>query len=288
MLRTSRRLRAAFGAFIDHIDLTKPDRPSSEAVRQALLRHKVVCLRRQRFDLADTPPGIALASTARYVFGPELQPMNAERSQFVQLYVAQGGRTRPQNSDSFHSDLSYLGHPSSVTMLWAIEVPPGEAGDTIFLDAIAACKALPLELRQRLEGRTARHDVRALVGQTSPLNAIHPVIRPHPHSGEEAIYVSPGYTSEIRGERSDTLLQDVFEHMQREEFQMRYGYQPGDFVIWDNAAVQHRATTLGLPPGAKRVMMRVSAIGGHSGNSWWPAMDACPRMEDMLADLPIK
>lgn len=267
-----------FGAFLDNVDLTTStiDLSVAEAVRSALLKHKVIALRPQRFDQAKDGAAASLANAARSLFGPDLQPMSADGTKFVQMYISEGGRKSDLNSDWFHSDLSYMPVPSSVTMLWATETPPGPAGDTVFLDAVRAYKALPAELRKEMQNRVARHDVRTSQQQTSELNAVHPVVRPHPVSGKRAVFVSPGYTSHIEGD-DGSLLREIFKHCDQEEFKMRYSYQPGDLVIWDNAAVWHKATTMDLPEGSRRVMMRVSVLGGQSGN-WWPAAPpmSCP------------
>lgn len=281
-MRLSHRLASQsskFGAFVENVDLTKTpvDLGVAEAVRSALLKHKVIALRPQRFDQAKEGAATALASAARSVFGPDLQPMSADGSKFVQMYISDGGRKSSLNSDWFHSDLSYLPVPASVTMLWAVETPPGPAGDTVFLDVIRAYAKMPLELRQQLQDRVAQHDVRTSQNQTSKMNALHPVVRPHPVSRKRAIYVSPGYTSHIVGDDDGTLLQEIFKHCEQEEFQMRFSYQPGDLVIWDNSAVWHKATTLELPEGSRRVMMRVSVLGGSETN-WWPSAPpmSCP------------
>merc|ERR1712217_230435 len=201
---------------------------------------------------------------------------SADGTKHVQMYIAEGGRKKPRNSDWFHSDLSYLEVPASVTMLWAIEVPPGSAGDTEFVDVIRAYAEMPDDLRVELKGRVAQHDVRTTSGQRSEMNAVHPVIRPHPVSRKPAVYVSPGYTSEIIGD-DGTLLQKVVKHCEQDHFRLRYNYLPGDLVIWDNAAVWHRATTKDLPEGVRRVMMRVSVLGGGNTN-WWPSAPpmSCP------------
>merc|ERR1712232_504147 len=172
----------------------------AQTIRSALLKHRVVALRPQRFDLAREGASVSLAAAARNLFGPDLQPMSADKTKFVQLYIAEGGRKSALASDWFHSDLSYFDRPSSVTMLWGIEMPRGPPGDTVFVDVTEAYKEMPEALKLRLHGRVARHDVRTSSGQTSELNALHPVVRPHPISGEPAVYVSPGYTNKIEGD----------------------------------------------------------------------------------------
>lgn len=66
-----------------------------------------------------------------------------------------------------HSDISFKARPSRATMLYALEVP-GEGGDTLFADMVAAYEALPAELRRRLDGRSALHDYSARNNRRPP------------------------------------------------------------------------------------------------------------------------
>ena len=61
----------------------------------------------------------------------------------------------------WHSDSSYLTEPLPLTFLHAQRVPDGEGqGDTLFVDMQEALRTLQARLRERIEGRQAKHDVR--------------------------------------------------------------------------------------------------------------------------------
>jgi taurine dioxygenase len=70
----------------------------------------------------------------------------------------------------------------------------------------------------------------------------HPVIRTHPVSGRKALFVNEMVTSRIAGleiEESDMILQYLFTHLKRQEFQCRLHWTNGTLVVWDNRATQH-------------------------------------------------
>jgi taurine dioxygenase len=81
-------------------------------------------------------------------------------------------------------------------------------------------------------------------GDDALATRLHPVARAHPETGRVALFVSPGYTIGIEGlpaDESADLLKRLFEHQKRPEFVYRHRWAPGDFLIWDNCATQHRA-----------------------------------------------
>jgi taurine dioxygenase len=91
----------------------------------------------------------------------------------------------------------------------------------------------------------------------------HPIVRVHPDTGRKCLFVNEGYTTRIvdmePGE-SDALLAALFAHVTRPEFVYRHQWRPGDFLIWDNCATQHRAVAdYALP--LRRVMERTTLTG---------------------------
>merc|ERR1711966_367012 len=101
----------------------------------------------QRFDQSQKGASETFVNVAKTIFNAELE--SSSGTKFVQLYISEGGRKNVFNSDLFHSDLSYKNVPASVTMLWAVEVPPGLGSSTKFVDTVAAAKALPFSLREK-------------------------------------------------------------------------------------------------------------------------------------------
>ena len=73
----------------------------------------------------------------------------------------------------------------------------------------------------------------------------HPLVRPHPETGEEALYSTLGYIIGIEGMDQSValaLLSDLSQWQTRDEFVYRHRWEPDMLVMWDNRAVLHKAT----------------------------------------------
>ena len=179
----------------------------------------------------------------------------------------------------WHSDISYDERPAMGSQLHAVEIPP-EGGDTLFADMRHALKTLPDELRRRIEGRRARHSYtrnhrrnETVEGgrpafsdeQRDRLNDVsHPMVRTVEDTGEEALFVNPGFTFAVEGmdeAESDALLAALFEHSTREALLYTHRWRPGDLLCWDNRSVMHRATL--YDPAATRHMHRTTIAGAR-------------------------
>jgi len=91
-------------------------------------------------------------------------------------------------------------------------------------------------------------------------DAEHPVVRTHPGSGRRCLYVNRGLTRRIVGlapVESDALLELLFRHCERPEFQVRYEWAVGDVAIWDERPTLHDAVADHFPP--RREMARATA-----------------------------
>jgi taurine dioxygenase len=74
---------------------------------------------------------------------------------------------------------------------------------------------------------------------------LQPVVRTHPETGRASLYVSPRFTLRIDGmaeAESEAILQRIFALMLDERFIYRHTYRDRDLVMWDNRALNHRAT----------------------------------------------
>jgi taurine dioxygenase len=132
---------------------------------------------------------------------------------------------------------------------------PRLGGDTIFANMYAAYDALSDQMKTYLRGCRALHDPeRAHRGRFEEkgvddrgrqfTNAIHPVVRTHPVSGRQALYVNEVFTQQIMdipGEESDAILTYLFQHMARQEFQVRFQWRDNSVAFWDNRCTQHLA-----------------------------------------------
>ena len=178
----------------------------------------------------------------------------------------------------FHSDLAFTDHPYLGLSLHAIELPPS-GSSTYFVDAVAAFRALPLGLRDRVRGLTATHafDLQTQRGDSSahrePVpahaeRAQHPVVLVHPITGDGVLYVNEMQTeriNELERAESDELIATLFAHLYSGEFTYEHRWQVGDLIVWDNVAVQHARRD---PAGGARTVQRVTLAEIDPLASW--------------------
>ena len=185
---------------------------------------------------------------------------------------------------TWHSDTSYRKNPSRCSLLYAKEVPHRDGkplGDTVFANCIAAYEALPDAMKRRLAGTKAihRYSMRRRV-DNSPRPRLtaaqlaetpdiaHPIVRSHPYTGRNALYVTAGECIGIvlrDGEQmpEDEALDMIAEldaHCVRPEFCYRHSWRIGDLVMWDNASAMHLAICDYTLP-ERRLMHRTTVIG---------------------------
>jgi len=273
------------GAEITGIDLAVKNDPWVCAdIAEALDRYAVVVIRDQTLtprQLADFSrhfgtPQVNVRAEVNHDDTPEVGWISNVTRDGKPLGSHDAGRY-------WHSDLCYLEKPSKITVLHALEVPARDGvtyGDTLFAGVAAAYDALPDEVRRRIAdlkaansyrsmwNRKAREfGVRKLLSEAElaqyPPDAVHPVVRTHPSTGRKCLYVCDGYTCRILGipeDESEDLLRFLFDHATRPDFQYRHKWRVGDVLMWDNCAVQHKASFDYAPP-MRRVMQRCTIEG---------------------------
>lgn len=278
-----RPLNKTFAAEVSNVDLSRAlDAESWDRFHRAYLDYKVL-----------TVKGQLLTAFQFQTLGERFGPVEAhvvsmfhhEDSAGITVLSNRVEMGRPKGirdaGSHWHSDYSYKATPANATLLYALEVPE-DGGDTLFADLAAAYEALPQEIKRRIQGRYARHQYRwhrdrqhpesrwLLLSEEERRNTpevIHPLVRRHPDTGAKSVYVFPGITSGVMGieglpeDESDALLETLYRHCTQERFQLRYRWQPGDVVIWDNRSTMHCATTDKLPPDKYRTLWRLNTTG---------------------------
>jgi taurine dioxygenase len=181
---------------------------------------------------------------------------------------------------TWHTDTSYLQRPSRCSLLHAQEVPVRDGhvlGDTVFTNTIAAYEALPDGMKRALAGKKAIHrysERKRIANSPRPKltqaqldatpDVAHPIVRTHPSTGRQALYVTEGECIGIEGvpdEDGRPLIAELHAHCIRPEFQYRHKWQVGDLLMWDNATSMHLAICdYQLPE--RRLMYRTTVIGG--------------------------
>jgi taurine dioxygenase len=158
------------------------------------------------------------------------------------------------NGNGWHTDVSCDEEPPLATMLQIHELPPA-GGDTLFASMFAALETLSAPMQTFLSGLTATHASEHIYrGRYSDRgvddsnrvypSAVHPVVRTHPDSGRRALYVNPSFTTrinELEADESRALLDYLYRHQQRAEFQVRFRWSENAIALWDNRSTQHFA-----------------------------------------------
>ena len=233
------------------------DGAGADRLREALLRHAVLCL---RTDGLTPQQYLRLAR----IFGtPKMQLLRDIRredepliSMIVNGKTDDNGGKRIYSGSHWHTDDSYLEVPCALTMLHA-EVIPTSGGDTLFANMTRARRELPAELDGAVAGREAQHRYRsrrnvAHVQQRSAEEemesppARHPLIRVHPETGNEAVYLNPNRIERIEDmplDVGDALLDRLLDHCTQDHLVYRHKWRVGDVVVWDNRCTMHKAST---------------------------------------------
>jgi taurine dioxygenase len=146
-------------------------------------------------------------------------------------------------------------------------------GDTLFASLYAAYDALSDGMSQMLgplravnssskAEKSPTHEDRGANDAPRVLEAEHPVVRTHPETGRNALYVNGGHTLRFVGmteAESAPLLEYLFGHQVRAEFTCRFHWQPGSAAFWDNRCALHYP--INDYHGFRRIMHRVTLAG---------------------------
>jgi taurine dioxygenase len=245
-------LNPVIGAEIEGLDLRQElSGDDIAAIKAALDRHQVVFFRDQ-----DITPEQHLAFGRRFgelhvhpkdrgkprADWPELLPVHADAN------------TARIVGDKWHTDVSCDERPPLASILH-LTVVPESGGDTLFSSMYAAYEALSEPMKRMLDPLTATHDGAPNYADRAKRNrehdpsrvdpvAVHPVVATHPSTGRKTLYVNSVFTvriNELGEAESKAVLEFLFAHVQRPEFQCRFRWRRNSIAFWDNRAVQHYA-----------------------------------------------
>ena len=247
----------ALGAEITGLDLGHAlQQDVVDAVYQTLLDHCVVVFRNQHISEEDQ------VRFTNY-FGRAVEHVREQverpiKEVFIISNIQENGQVIGALGNAeitFHSDLSYMQKPGTLSLLYAVELPT-TGGDTHWCNCAAAYEALDDEFKRRLQDLRAVH--RHYIEEQNPPEIVdHPVVRTHPENGRKSLYVGPHLTKYIVGgdeAQSRALLEQLFEHMLQPHFIWTHNWQVGDLVVWDNRSTMHRRDP--FPADQLRLMKR--------------------------------
>ena len=176
----------------------------------------------------------------------------------------------------WHTDSTFRREPPIGSVFHCRKAPPF-GGETLFADTRSSLKKLDQKKRKKLEGleaicSLAHHDKKISLYSpgyptlnkkeraANPPNRV-PIVLNHPISGEAAIYGLNSSTCaivpkgqkvsdselnfwDLEGQEDDSVktLRDLLPFMTGPDFTVKWNWQEGDIVVWDNRCTMHAAT----------------------------------------------
>jgi taurine dioxygenase len=264
---------AAAGAEIECGELKTLNDAERRAIHDVWLDHLFLVFHRQH--LTDEE----LLSVSRIFGDPEIAAVAPKDGIYQQVAIISNvvEKGKPIGALGagdllWHSDHSFNERPLSASMLYALEVP-SEGGNTLFSNMYLALDMLPATLRARIEGLTIKNDGSLNSAGERRTDAVitdlrsyegpsHPIIRTHPESGRNALYLGRrpnAYVDGLSIEESEDLLNKLWAHATQPQFAWSHKWSVGDLVVWDNRCLMHRRDS--FDPQVRRVMHRAQCAG---------------------------
>jgi taurine dioxygenase len=231
--------------------------PIQDDLRTALSAHLLLVFR----DQLISPPELQAFAT---IFGDPVchEFVPALKGQDRVTEIRKEPNHRHNFGGTWHFDLSFMDLPPSATVLLAKELPV-KGGDTIWSNQYLAYDSLPEHMRKRVDTLSAEHTSRlAFGGRDHSMLAVHSLAPIHPQTRRRYLYANPVSISRLvcpEDDSDENLLNYLYSHATKAEFQYRHRWQVGDMVVWDNRATMHMAVN-DYPGG--RVMHRVAVSDG--------------------------
>jgi len=257
-----------FAARVDGIALARPlSAPVKAELHRALLDFGVLVFApqplspEQHIELAS-----AFGNIATGAFFPRLEG-------YPQVEVIRTDQDHPPELNVWHSDVTWRDDFPTGTVIQLKEVPPA-GGNTVWACGAKALAALSPGMQQYLRGLSATHswqgslvqDALEQRGDDAVIQAIrrfkpvvHPVVRRHPESGKDILFVNEAFTRKINDvpvRESRALLAFLREWMVQPEFAYSHKWEPDGIAVWDNRATQHYAAADYWP--TPRMLRRVT------------------------------
>jgi taurine dioxygenase len=273
-----RPLHPSLGCEISGITLAEAVEPELfDKVYEAFLDYELILFR----DV-DLPPATQVAF-ARAFGEVQIHVMNQYHGykDFPEIYMLSNlgedgqpsGRHPDRGTLFWHTDGSWRERTGQATMMYSEIVPP-EGGETEFADMYAAYDNLPGEMKQRIEGRRAIHNLdfsRTRRHGEDPMTAeqkakvppvAHPIVRTHPETGRKAVFLGD-HAQEIEGMDYDegrTLIEELNRLITPQGRVYTHTWRPRECMVWDNRCMLHRAT--GFDEARHARVMRRCTISG--------------------------
>jgi taurine dioxygenase len=267
MMLTIEPTGAVLGATAHRIDLARPlSEPDMGRILLALGRHGVLRFPDQHLDLGALK---RFSEQFGEIQGPATRGHDETR-EYPEIDILSNLKEdgkyigSPDAGQDWHTDMTYREVPGFVNVLYGLRIPHRDGkplGGTEFANMHRAFDALPDEIKTRLDGMTATHNIekfwehmrRVHNSPRPPMTdgqrrrrppVVHPVFLTHPITGRKVLYCNPGFAERINelpeGE-SDEMLEYLFAHQLQPQFRWTNAWAENDLLIWDHLGTLHRA-----------------------------------------------
>ena len=243
-----------------------------DKIYETLIENKVIFFRNQQLT---NDQHINLAKSFGDIEPPH--PVYPHVDEYPEIVVLENDEKKPPDTDVWHTDLTFKPNPPFASILYS-KIIPTSGGDTLWSCLSSIYDALPSEIKKYLKTLKAVHDMGDFrntytnnepIGAAHKLNeghkkfgsSIHPIVKTHPVTNNNYIYINPGFTNHIAGLNatdSSNLLNYLFNFMNKPEFQIRFKWSNNTVAIWDNRCTMHYAIGDYMP--YKRTMHRVTIL----------------------------
>lgn len=270
-------LSGAMGAEIAGVRLTDLSDEAFADFRKAACRHKMLFLKDQHLTHAEHEAFAARLGP----FAVDAYTQGVDGHREVHPIIKEADEVTPSLfGGGWHTDSPFLPEPPSFTTLRQIEGPP-YGGDTSWTNCAMAFRHLSKTYQDMLRGLRVHMSAANNYATQNKLRgeaigfgdatkheqgmkgSFHPLVRTHPETGEESLYVCDTYTVGIEGmstHEAKPLVDYLVQHATQHAFTCRLRWQPGMVALWDNRATMH------LGPndydGFRREMYRTTTAGG--------------------------
>jgi len=258
----------SIGARLSGVDVATATPEVVAAVRAALLKHKVIFIRDQNVN-AESFLNFAEQFGPTTLHHPIVPENKVSDAASLKAKANVWERDNSYRSDHWHTDVTFIDRPVSISMLRCINCPTN-GGDTLFANTVTAYQRLPAPLQTLADGLRAVHSLgpglRRLMRWNSPdmqgFVTEHPVVRVHSETRERSLMLG-SFVEHIIGvspEASAGLVKIFQDYILMSENIVRWTWSPGDLAMWDNRATQHYAVN--DYGDSARLMQRLTVAGG--------------------------
>src|SRR5688500_17345448 len=191
-------LTCAIGAELSGVDLADAvgDDGLFQELRRLLVEHKVLFLRDQDITRAEH---VAFARRFGELEDHPVAGSDPDHPGLVRIYK-RPDQPMDRYENAWHTDATWREAPPMGCVLRCIECPP-VGGDTMWANMVEAYARLPEDVKVKIADLRARHSIEASFGAAMPIekrlalherfpDAEHPVVRIHPETGEEILFVN--------------------------------------------------------------------------------------------------